>query len=74
MTEGKILRTSTYDELLASSQEFQNLVNAHHDTVGFERQEKYASFRKSEPSKSEIKKNYNSKQLMSSLGDHLLKQ
>ncbi|KAL4650838.1 hypothetical protein ACB092_01G116100 [Castanea dentata] len=30
MTEGKVLRASTYDELLASSQEFQNLVNAHH--------------------------------------------
>ncbi|GLT53827.1 hypothetical protein SLA2020_270700 [Shorea laevis] len=43
MTEGKILRASTYDQLLASSQEFQNLVNAHNDSAGFERQAKYAS-------------------------------
>ena len=74
MTKGDILRASKYDELAASSQEFQNLVSAHHDTVGFERKAKYASFRKFEPSKSEIKKNYNKKQLMSSLGDQLIKQ
>jgi len=74
MTKGDILRASKYDELAASSQEFQNLVSVHHDTVGFERQAKYASFRKFEPSKSEIKKNYSKKQLMSSLGDQLIKQ
>ena len=74
MTKGDILRASKYDELAASSQEFQNLVSAHHDTVGFERQAKYASFRKFERSKSEIKKNYSKKQLMSSLGDQLIKQ
>ncbi|KAM4123241.1 hypothetical protein ACB094_01G145000 [Castanea mollissima] len=74
MTKGDILRAYKYDELAASSQEFQNLVSAHHDTVGFERQAKDASLRKLEPSKSEIKKNYNKKQLMSSLGDQLIKQ
>ena len=74
MTKGDILRASKYDELAASSQEFQNLVSAHHDTVGFERQAKYASFRKFERSKSEIKKNYSKKQLMSSLGDQFIKQ
>ena len=74
--EGEILRGFTYDELLASSQEFQNLVNAHHDTVGSERQAKYASSVKSvsSNSKSEIEKNCNEKQLMSSLGDQLIKQ
>ena len=72
--EGEILRGFTYDELLASSQEFQNLVNAHHDTVGSERQAKYASSGKSKPSKSEIHRNYNEKQLVSSLGDQLIKQ
>ncbi|KAM3711932.1 hypothetical protein ACB098_01G146500 [Castanea mollissima] len=74
MSEGKVLRASTYDELLASSQEFENLVNAHHDTVGSERQAKYASSGKSKTSKSEIQGNYNEEQLMSSLGDQLIKQ
>ncbi|KAM4087722.1 hypothetical protein ACB094_07G016900 [Castanea mollissima] len=74
MTKGDILRAYKYDELAASSQEFQNLVSAHHDTGGFEKQTKYASFRKFEPSKSEIKKNYKKKQLMSSPGDQLINQ
>ncbi|KAF3951708.1 hypothetical protein CMV_022671 [Castanea mollissima] len=59
MIEWKVLRASTYDELLASRQEFQNLVNADHDTVGSKRQAKYASSRKSKTSKSEIQGNYN---------------
>ena len=74
MAEGEILRAFSYDELLASSQEFQNLVKAHHDTVGSERQAEYASSVKSESSKSEIEENHNEKQLMSSLGDQLIKQ
>uniref|UniRef100_A0A2N9HER7 ABC-type xenobiotic transporter n=1 Tax=Fagus sylvatica TaxID=28930 RepID=A0A2N9HER7_FAGSY len=74
MTEEKLLRASTYDELLASSQEFQNLVNAHHDTVGSERQAKYVSSGKSKTSKSEIQGNYNEELVMSSLGDQLIKQ
>jgi ATP-binding cassette subfamily C (CFTR/MRP) protein 2 len=74
MAEGEILRAFSYDVLLASSQEFQSLVTAHHDTVGSERQAEYASSVKSESSKSEIEKNHNEKQLMSSLGDQLIKQ
>uniref|UniRef100_A0A2N9FH87 ABC-type xenobiotic transporter n=1 Tax=Fagus sylvatica TaxID=28930 RepID=A0A2N9FH87_FAGSY len=74
MTEEKLLRASAYDELLASSQEFQNLVNAHHDTVGSERQAKYVSSGKSKTSKSEIQGNYNEELVMSSLGDQLIKQ
>ena len=74
MAEGEILRAFSYDELLASSQEFQNLVKAHHDTVGSERQAEYASSVKSESSKSEIEENHNEKQLMSSLGDQLIQQ
>jgi len=58
MTEGKILRASTYDQLLASSQGFQNLVNAHNDSAGSDRQAKYASSGTSKTSKSEIQRNY----------------
>ena len=47
MSEGKFLRASTWHQLLPSSQEFQNLVNAHNDTVGFQKHAKYASFQQS---------------------------
>ncbi|XP_072990154.1 ABC transporter C family member 10 isoform X1 [Typha latifolia] len=34
MSDGKVLRAAPYHELLVSSREFQDLVNAHKDTVG----------------------------------------
>ncbi|KAB1202798.1 ABC transporter C family member 10 [Morella rubra] len=75
MTEGKILKASTYDQLLACCQEFQNLVNADNVTVGSEkRQTKYPSFRESKTSKSELQRNYDEKQLSLSLGDQLIKK
>jgi ATP-binding cassette subfamily C (CFTR/MRP) protein 2 len=73
MSEGHVLRGSTYDQLLGSSQEFQNLVNAHNETVGSQKQAKYASFQQSKTSTGEIQKNYE-EQLRSSLGDQLIKQ
>ncbi|KAJ6415090.1 hypothetical protein OIU84_003983 [Salix udensis] len=43
MSAGEILQAATYDELLASCQEFRELVDAHKDTVGSERSMEYAS-------------------------------
>ncbi|KAJ6705474.1 ATP-BINDING CASSETTE SUB-FAMILY C [Salix purpurea] len=43
MSAGEILQAATYDELLASCQEFRELVDAHKDTVGSERSRGYAS-------------------------------
>lgn len=37
MSDGEILRSASYDQLLASSKEFQDLVNAHKKTAGSER-------------------------------------
>jgi len=34
MSDGKIIRSAPYQDLLAYCQEFQNLVNAHKDTIG----------------------------------------
>ena len=56
MSEGKFLIASTWHQLLPSSQEFQNLVNAHNDTVGFQKHAKYASFQQSKTSTWEILK------------------
>ena len=72
MTEGEILRASTYDQLLASSQEFQSLVNAHNDSAGSDSQAKYASSGKT--SNSEIQRNFSEKQIIPSLGDQLIQQ
>lgn len=37
MSDGKILQEATYNQLLASNKEFQDLVNAHKETAGSER-------------------------------------
>ncbi|GLT54949.1 hypothetical protein SLA2020_281070 [Shorea laevis] len=50
LSEGHVLRGSTYDQLLGSSEEFQKLVNAHNETVGSQRHAKCASFQQSKPS------------------------
>ncbi|KAF3621501.1 ABC transporter C family member 10 [Capsicum annuum] len=39
MSDGEILRSASYDQLLASSKEFQDLVNAHKKTAGSERKD-----------------------------------
>ena len=56
MSEGKFLIASTWHQLQPSSQEFQNLVNAHNDTVGFQKHAKNASFQQSKTSTWEILK------------------
>ncbi|OVA14944.1 ABC transporter [Macleaya cordata] len=43
MSDGKILRAANYHMLLASSQEFHDLVNAHKETAGSERLSKVVS-------------------------------
>ncbi|KAL0015940.1 hypothetical protein SO802_003009 [Lithocarpus litseifolius] len=72
MSVGQLLRASTYDQLLASSQEFQNLVNAHNDTVGSQKHAKYASFQQSKTSTREILKSCE-EELRTTL-DQLIKQ
>ncbi|KAJ6812590.1 ABC transporter C family member 10-like [Iris pallida] len=46
MSDGEVLQAAPYHELLASSKEFQDLVNAHKDTVGSERLDNIASQKK----------------------------
>jgi len=54
MSDGEVLQTAPYHELLASSREFQDLVNAHKDTVGSERLDQLVSKVKNKASKREI--------------------
>ncbi|KAK9276061.1 hypothetical protein L1049_005592 [Liquidambar formosana] len=74
MSEGEILVAATYDQLLVSSKEFQNLVNAHNDTASSEMRTKYASFQRPRTSKEEIQKIYTKEQSKASSGDQLIKQ
>lgn len=54
MSAGEILRAAAFDELLETCQEFQELVNAHNNTVGSERNMEHALGRKTRDSKEEI--------------------
>ncbi|KAE9451986.1 hypothetical protein C3L33_16103, partial [Rhododendron williamsianum] len=73
MAEGKIVEAATYDHLLASSQQFQNLVNAHKVTSGSELQSQYG-FQKPKTPKEEIQKIYTEQHLRESMGDQLIKE
>jgi ABC-type multidrug transport system fused ATPase/permease subunit len=74
MSEGKIIKSGTYDQLLASSAEFQSLVNAHKDTVGSEKQEESGSKFKKKIPKEEIQKVNTEGQLTGNLGDQIIKK
>ncbi|CAL5344084.1 unnamed protein product [Camellia sinensis] len=67
----KILQATPYHQLLASSREFQDLVNAHKETGGAERLEEVSSSQKRETSTKEIRKTHIEEK---SEGDQLIKQ
>ncbi|XP_050223929.1 ABC transporter C family member 10-like [Mercurialis annua] len=74
MSDGEILQAASYHQLLASSQEFQNLVNAHKETAGSERLTDMTTTQKTGSPMMEIKKSYVQKQLKASKGTQLIKQ
>ncbi|CAO2838694.1 unnamed protein product [Amaranthus hypochondriacus] len=74
MSDGEILQSGPYHQLLASSPEFLELVNAHKETAGTEKlPEVKALDRQNYPAK-EIKKIDTEKQHKTSKGDQLIKQ
>lgn len=54
MSDGKVLQAAPYHELLASCRQFQDLVNAHKDTVVSERLDQLISREKDKKSEGEI--------------------
>ncbi|XP_010251554.1 PREDICTED: ABC transporter C family member 10-like [Nelumbo nucifera] len=74
MSDGKILHAAPYDQLLACSQEFRGLVNAHKETAGSERLTGVLSPRRHEISAKDIKKSHTKKQFKEPVGDQLIKQ
>ncbi|WCJ26429.1 ABC transporter C family member 10 [Euphorbia peplus] len=71
MSGGEIIREATYDELMASSREFQDLVNAHKNTAGHS-QELHAYGKTTEAYKGEIQTAYIHKQLTEPVADQLI--
>ncbi|XP_022737848.1 ABC transporter C family member 10-like isoform X2 [Durio zibethinus] len=74
MSDGEILQAASYHHLLASSEEFQGLVNAHKETAGSGRVAKARSSGSNGTSTREIKKSYVENQFKESKGDQLIKQ
>ncbi|KAL5747604.1 hypothetical protein ACOSQ2_024901 [Xanthoceras sorbifolium] len=74
MAGGEILEAATYDNLLASTPEFQDLVNAHKNTAGSERQYEFASLTTPVTSKGEIQELIVGEQLIAPPGDQLIKK
>ncbi|XP_030501864.2 ABC transporter C family member 10 [Cannabis sativa] len=73
MSDGEILESAPYNELLSTSQEFQDLVNAHKETAGSERLAQVTPSEKHLTSVKEIKKSFTEKQYKTSNGDQLIK-
>ncbi|XP_059662248.1 ABC transporter C family member 10-like [Cornus florida] len=74
ISEGKIQEAATYYQLLAASQEFQNLVNAHIDTAGSKRNTECSSSQRPKTPKEEIQKVNTEEHLDATKGDQLIKQ
>ncbi|KAK3429402.1 hypothetical protein EUGRSUZ_E00827 [Eucalyptus grandis] len=74
MSSGQIVSAGSYDQLMASCQEFQELVNAHNTTAGSGNQIRMVSSRTPGYLKEEIRKIYVKEQLEASPGSQLIKQ
>ncbi|XP_057733182.1 ABC transporter C family member 10-like [Arachis stenosperma] len=74
MSDGEILQAAPYHDLLASSQEFQDLVSAHKETAGSDRLMDVTSSQRNSNSAVEIRKTYVEKQFDASKGDQLIKE
>ncbi|XP_004234191.1 ABC transporter C family member 10 [Solanum lycopersicum] len=74
MSDGEILNAAPYHQLLASSKEFHDLVDAHKETAGSERVAEVNSSSRRESNTREIRKTDTSKTSVAPGGDQLIKQ
>ncbi|XP_042505971.1 ABC transporter C family member 10-like [Macadamia integrifolia] len=74
MSGGEILHAAPYYQLLASTREFKELVNAHKDTASSERLAEVTSPQRDEISSKQIKKTYNEEMFKATTRDQLIKQ
>ena len=74
MSDGEIIEAAPYHHLLSSSQEFQDLVNAHRETAGSDRLVEVTSPQKQSNSAREIRKTSTEQNYEASKGDQLIKR
>ncbi|MBA0582222.1 hypothetical protein Gorai_024373 [Gossypium raimondii] len=74
MSGGEIIEAGTYDQLLASSQKFQDLVNAHNNTIGSEMDVSYSSNGRVMASKDVIKNVHVKEEPIMATGEQLIKE
>ncbi|KAK2664216.1 hypothetical protein Ddye_002790 [Dipteronia dyeriana] len=75
LLEGKIIQHTTYDQLLATSREFQDLVNVHKEAMAPETLSEHASIKDPKTCDGEINKvNNEERSSNTSLGDQLIKK
>ena len=74
MSDGEIIEAAPYYHLLSSSQEFQDLVNAHRETAGSDRLVDVTSPQKQSNSAREIRKTSTEQNYEASKGDQLIKR
>lgn len=74
MADGEIVQAAPYHQLLASSHQFQDLVNAHKETAGSGSVADVTSSEKHGKSSRDIKKSYVEKEPKESEGDQLIKK
>ncbi|XVE64741.1 hypothetical protein DITRI_Ditri07aG0125600 [Diplodiscus trichospermus] len=74
ISAGEITEAGTYDQLLASSEKFQDLVNAHNNTIGSETDILCSSRRRAMTSKGVIQNVHVKKQPIAPTGEQIIKQ
>jgi len=74
MSNGEILESAPYHHLLSSSQEFQDLVNAHKKTAGSEKPTNVSSSKRPLISAIEITQAFKEKQVKATNGNQLIKE
>jgi len=74
MSNGKILQAAPYHDLLTSSQEFVDLVNAHKETAGSDRLVNVTSTTRHSNSDRDIKKSFTEEPLQALNNDQLIKE
>jgi len=73
LSDGEVLHAASYHQLLASSREFQDLVNAHKETAGAEKLAEVTHSKKRETPVKEIRKTPRENNSKTSGGDQLIK-
>ncbi|KAF3448656.1 hypothetical protein FNV43_RR09369 [Rhamnella rubrinervis] len=74
VSDGILFKASSYEELLASSKEFQNLVNSQNEAIDSKKHTQHASSQRSNKVLGKEVQNYDGEQFLAASGDQLIEQ